>query len=140
MTFKDCTLPRILLTSYFYRSKELEMELLQACKEDLLKLDEEDENAEEGLSHEQRLFFFCLFVYEPQKISLKHFDDNCHLSLFYREFLERFSVSSCVIRDIHPGEEVFTLTNFGRLFNHQSLDLRKIGVTPNNRAQQTLLQ
>lgn len=32
------------------------MQLLQACKEDLLKLDEEDENAEEGLSHEQRYF------------------------------------------------------------------------------------
>lgn len=29
------------------------MQLLQACKEDLLKLDEEDETAEE-LSHEQR--------------------------------------------------------------------------------------
>ncbi|KAK3554411.1 hypothetical protein QTP70_023059 [Hemibagrus guttatus] len=92
------------------KSKELEMQLLQACKEDLLKLDEEDENEEEELSHEQR------------------------------EFLQRFSVTSCVIRDIHPGEEVFTLTNSGRLFNHQSLDLRKMGVTPNNRAQQTLLQ
>lgn len=41
------------------------MELLQACKEDLLKLDEEDENAEEGLSHEQR--FVCLFACEPLK-------------------------------------------------------------------------
>ncbi|XP_058241373.1 SMC5-SMC6 complex localization factor protein 2 isoform X3 [Hemibagrus wyckioides] len=92
------------------KSKELEMQLLQACKEDLLKLDEEDENEEEELSHEQR------------------------------EFLQRFSVTSCVIRDIHPGEEVFTLTNSGRLFNHQSLDLRKMDVTPNNRAQQTLLQ
>ncbi|XP_060781736.1 SMC5-SMC6 complex localization factor protein 2 isoform X3 [Neoarius graeffei] len=92
------------------KSKELEMQLLQGCKEDLLKLDEEDENAEEELSHEQR------------------------------EFLQRFSVTSCVIRDIHPGEEVFTLTNSGRLFNHQNLDLRKMDVTPNNRAQQTLLQ
>lgn len=36
------------------------MQLLQACKEDLLKLDEEDENAEEGLSHEQRYFCQCL--------------------------------------------------------------------------------
>ncbi|XP_046690406.1 SMC5-SMC6 complex localization factor protein 2 isoform X2 [Silurus meridionalis] len=92
------------------KSKELEMQLLQTCKEDLLKLEEEDENTEEGLSHEQK------------------------------EFLQRFSVTSCVIRDIHPGEEVFTLTNSGRLFNQQSLDLRKMGVTPNNRAQQTLLQ
>ncbi|KAI4878417.1 hypothetical protein NFI96_029313, partial [Prochilodus magdalenae] len=94
------------------KSKELEMQLLQGCNEDLLKLDEdeENENAEAALSHEQK------------------------------EFLQRFSVTSCAIRDIHPGEEVFTLANFGRLFNHQSLDLRKINVTPNNRAQQTLLQ
>ncbi|XP_060728277.1 SMC5-SMC6 complex localization factor protein 2 isoform X2 [Tachysurus vachellii] len=92
------------------KSKEREMQLLQACKEDLLKLEEEDENEEEELSHEQR------------------------------EFLQRFSVTSCVIRDIHPGEEVFTLANSGRLFNHHSLDLRKTGITPNNRAQKTLLQ
>ncbi|KAF5900932.1 SMC5-SMC6 complex localization factor protein 2-like isoform X1, partial [Clarias magur] len=92
------------------KAKELEMQLLQACKEDLLKLDEEDENAEEGLSHEQK------------------------------EFLQRFSVTSCVIRDVHPGEEVFTLTNSGRLFNHQSLDLRKTGVNPKNREQERLLQ
>lgn len=39
------------------------MQLLQSCKEDLLKLDEEDENAE-GLSHEQKYFFFvCLVVF-----------------------------------------------------------------------------
>lgn len=38
------------------------MQLLQACKEDLLKLDEEAENAEEGLSHEQRYFFILFFM------------------------------------------------------------------------------
>ncbi|KAL7890140.1 hypothetical protein AOLI_G00023980 [Acnodon oligacanthus] len=94
------------------KSKELEMQLLEACKEDLLKMeeDEENENAEAALSHEQR------------------------------EFLQKFPVTSCAIKDIHPGEEVFALANFGRLFDHQSLDLRKIHVTPNNRAQQTLLQ
>ncbi|XP_062852138.1 SMC5-SMC6 complex localization factor protein 2 [Trichomycterus rosablanca] len=92
------------------KSKELEMQLLQTCKEDLLKLDEENESAEDLLSHEQR------------------------------EFLQKFSVTSCAIRDIHPGEEMFMLTNFGRLFNHESLDLRKLGVIPNNIAQQTLLQ
>ncbi|XP_035387738.1 SMC5-SMC6 complex localization factor protein 2 isoform X2 [Electrophorus electricus] len=92
------------------KSKELEMQLLEACKEDLLKLEEENENLEDALSHEQR------------------------------QFLDRFSVPSCAIRDLHPGEDIFTLANFGRIFNHQSLDLRQIGVTPTNRAQQTLLQ
>ncbi|KAK1791100.1 hypothetical protein P4O66_002136 [Electrophorus voltai] len=92
------------------KSKELEMQLLEACKEDLLKLEEENENLEDALSHEQR------------------------------QFLDRFSVPSCAIRDLHPGEDIFTLANFGRIFNHQTLDLRQIGVTPTNRAQQTLLQ
>uniref|UniRef100_A0A8B9HIR0 SMC5-SMC6 complex localization factor 2 n=1 Tax=Astyanax mexicanus TaxID=7994 RepID=A0A8B9HIR0_ASTMX len=94
------------------KSKELEMQLLQSCKEDLLKLEEDEEhaNAEVALSLEQK------------------------------EFLQKFSVTSCAIRDLHPGEEVFTLANFGRLFNHWSLDLRKIGVTPNTLPQQTLLQ
>ncbi|XP_072533953.1 SMC5-SMC6 complex localization factor protein 2 isoform X3 [Salminus brasiliensis] len=94
------------------KSKELEMQLLQSCKEDLLKLEEDEENA----------------------------NAEAALSLEQKEFLQRFSVTSCAIRDLHPGEEVFTLANFGRLFSHQSLDLRKIGVKPNTLAQQTLLQ
>lgn len=38
------------------------MQLLQACKEDLLKLDEEDENEEEELSHEQRYCFVGVYT------------------------------------------------------------------------------
>lgn len=38
------------------------MQLLQACQEDLLKLDEEDENAGEELSHKQR-YFFLFFMH-----------------------------------------------------------------------------
>lgn len=51
------------------------MQLLQGCKEDLLKLDEEDENAEEELSHEQRYFYRCLHSGVPK--SLEQF---CKLS------------------------------------------------------------
>ncbi|XP_055026872.2 SMC5-SMC6 complex localization factor protein 2 isoform X2 [Misgurnus anguillicaudatus] len=95
----------------YQRSKELERQLLESCQEDLLNLNE-DENSEtkEVISHEQR------------------------------EFLEKFSVTSCAIRDIHPGEEVFIPAKFGRLFDHQTLDLRKIGVTPQNRSQEMFLQ
>ncbi|CAM4727477.1 unnamed protein product [Leuciscus chuanchicus] len=96
----------------YQRSKELERQLLESCEEDLLNLyeDENSENKEEDISLEQR------------------------------EFLQKFSVASCAIRDIHPGEEVFIPAKFGRLFNHQTLDLRKISVTPHNRSQQILLQ
>ncbi|XP_051506965.1 SMC5-SMC6 complex localization factor protein 2-like isoform X2 [Myxocyprinus asiaticus] len=96
----------------YQRSKELERQLLASCEEDLLNFyeDENSESKEEKISHEQR------------------------------EFLQRFSVASCAIKDIHPGEEVFTPAKFGRLFSHQTLDLRKIIVTPHNRSQQILLQ
>ncbi|XP_052007163.1 SMC5-SMC6 complex localization factor protein 2-like isoform X1 [Xyrauchen texanus] len=96
----------------YQRSKELERQLLASCEEDLLNFneDENSENKDEEISHEQR------------------------------EFLQRFSVASCAIRDIHPGEEVFTPAKFGRLFSHETLDLRKISVTPHNRSQQILLQ
>ncbi|XP_050982380.1 SMC5-SMC6 complex localization factor protein 2 isoform X2 [Labeo rohita] len=96
----------------YQRSKELERQLLESCEEDLLNLDE-DENSES----------------KEEDISLEQ-----------REFLQRFSVASCAIRDIHPGEEVFMPARFGRLFNHQTLDLRKISVTPHNRSQQILFQ
>ncbi|XP_016109091.1 SMC5-SMC6 complex localization factor protein 2-like [Sinocyclocheilus grahami] len=96
----------------YQRSKELERQLLESCEEDLLNLyeDENSESKEEDISLEQR------------------------------EFLQRFSVASCAIRDIHPGEEVFLPARFGRLFNHLTLDLRKISVTPHNKSQQILLQ
>ncbi|XP_057197485.1 SMC5-SMC6 complex localization factor protein 2 isoform X1 [Triplophysa rosa] len=96
----------------YQRSKELERQLLESCQEDLLNLNE-DENSdakEEDISLEQR------------------------------EFLQKFSVASCAIREIHPGEEIFTPAKFGRLFNHLTLDLRKISVTPQNRSQHIFLQ
>ncbi|XP_067277513.1 SMC5-SMC6 complex localization factor protein 2 isoform X2 [Pseudorasbora parva] len=96
----------------YQRSKEFERQLLESCEEDLLNLDEDEYSGskEEDISLEQR------------------------------EFLQKFSVASCAIRDIHPGEEVFIPAKFGRLFNHQTLDLRKISVTPHNRSQQILLK
>ncbi|KAI1894266.1 hypothetical protein AGOR_G00114040 [Albula goreensis] len=95
------------------RLKDIELKVLVSCKEDLLKLaDEED----------------CDVIAEGD-ISQEH-----------RAILKRFSVVSNGIPDVHPGEEVFALSNFGRLFNQHSLDLRKCTVTPQNAAQKTLLQ
>uniref|UniRef100_A0A8C2HRW9 SMC5-SMC6 complex localization factor 2 n=1 Tax=Cyprinus carpio TaxID=7962 RepID=A0A8C2HRW9_CYPCA len=96
----------------YQRSKELERQLLESCEEDLVNLDENEnsESKEEGISLEQR------------------------------EILRRFSVATCAIRDIHPGEEIFLPARFGRLFNHQTLDLRKITVTPHNKSQQILFK
>ncbi|XP_041743507.1 SMC5-SMC6 complex localization factor protein 2 isoform X5 [Coregonus clupeaformis] len=97
------------------RSKELETKLRLSCEENLLRLAEEEEedesteNMEAAISHQQR------------------------------EFLQRFSVVSSAIRDLHPGEAMFSLDNFGRLFSQHTLQLRHCNVTPRDTAQKTLL-
>ncbi|XP_071249746.1 SMC5-SMC6 complex localization factor protein 2-like isoform X5 [Salvelinus alpinus] len=97
------------------RSKEMETKLRMSCEENLLRLAEEEEedesteNLEAAISHQQR------------------------------EFLQRFSVVSSAIRDLHPGEAMFSLDNFGRLFSQHTLQLRHCNVSPRDTAQKTLL-
>ncbi|XP_035650154.1 SMC5-SMC6 complex localization factor protein 2-like isoform X10 [Oncorhynchus keta] len=97
------------------RSKEMETKLRLSCEENLLRLAEEEEedesaeNMEAAISHQQR------------------------------EFLQRFSVVSSAIRDLHPGEAMFSLDNFGRLFSQHTLQLRHCNVSPRDTAQKTLL-
>ncbi|KAJ8013764.1 hypothetical protein DPEC_G00033180 [Dallia pectoralis] len=92
------------------RSKDLQAKLRLACEENLLRLAEEEEKSlDEAISHE------------------------------HKEFLQRFSVVSGAIRDLHPGETVFSLENFGRLFNQHTLQLRNCNVPPQNTSQKTLL-
>ncbi|XP_068183167.1 SMC5-SMC6 complex localization factor protein 2 isoform X3 [Antennarius striatus] len=94
------------------RSKEIETKLLTACKEDLLRIaeyEEAEENREEGISDEQK------------------------------EFLQRYSLMSSAIKEVPPGEVVFNLEKFGRIFNSDTLELRQIAVNPHGPAQKTLL-
>ncbi|KAK2824302.1 hypothetical protein Q5P01_021477 [Channa striata] len=94
------------------RAKEIEMQLLTACKEDLLRIaeyEEAEENQNEGISTEQQ------------------------------EFLQRYSLMSSAIREVPPGETVFNLDKFGQIFNQNSLQLRKCMVNPQGTAQKTLL-
>ncbi|XP_064858677.1 SMC5-SMC6 complex localization factor protein 2-like isoform X4 [Oncorhynchus nerka] len=93
------------------RSKEMEAKLHLSCKEKLLRLaeEEEEENIEEAISQQQK------------------------------DFLQRFSVLSSAIQDLHPGEAVFNLDNFGRLFSQHTLQLRRCNVTPCDTTQKTIL-
>ncbi|XP_034407421.1 SMC5-SMC6 complex localization factor protein 2 isoform X2 [Cyclopterus lumpus] len=94
------------------RAKEIETQLLTACKEDLLRIaeyEEAEENREEGISNEQQ------------------------------EFLQRYSLMSNAIREVPPGEAVFNLEKFGRIFDHDTLQLRRCMVNPQGTAQKTLL-
>ncbi|KAL0964630.1 hypothetical protein UPYG_G00326740 [Umbra pygmaea] len=94
------------------RCKDVQKELLLSCEVNLQRLNEEEkstDNTEEAISQEQK------------------------------EFLQRFSVVSDAIRDLRPGEAVFNMEDFGRLFNQHTLQLRHCNVTPQNTAQKTLL-
>ncbi|XP_018533665.1 SMC5-SMC6 complex localization factor protein 2 isoform X2 [Lates calcarifer] len=94
------------------KAKEVETQLLTACKEDLLRIaeyEEAEENQEEGISTEQQ------------------------------EFLQRYSLMSNAIREVPPGEVVFNLEKFGRIFNQDTLQLRQCMVNPQGTAQKTLL-
>ncbi|XP_073338238.1 SMC5-SMC6 complex localization factor protein 2 isoform X2 [Pagrus major] len=94
------------------RAKEIETQLLTACKEDLLRIaeyEEAEENREEGISTE------------------------------HQEFLQRYSLMSSAIREVPPGEVVFNLEKFGRIFNHDTLKLRQCMVNPQGTTQKMLL-
>ncbi|XP_056291793.1 SMC5-SMC6 complex localization factor protein 2 isoform X2 [Pseudoliparis swirei] len=94
------------------RAKDIEAEILSACQEDLLKIveyEEAEQNREEGISNEQQ------------------------------EFLQRYSLMSNAIREVPPGEAVFNLEKFGRIFDQDTLHLRRCMVNPQGTAQKTLL-
>ncbi|KAM9133734.1 SMC5-SMC6 complex localization factor protein 2 [Pangshura tecta] len=61
------------------------------------------------------------------------------LSEEHRAFIKRFSVVSDAIPDYHPGEEIFHLSNSGKIFNQHNLDLRNSGFIPQNPIEKLLL-
>ncbi|XP_031435435.1 uncharacterized protein slf2 isoform X2 [Clupea harengus] len=96
------------------KSKELEEKLLQCCQENLLMMAEEEEEKEkkeeEEISHEQH------------------------------KFVQKYTLTANTIRDLHPGEELFSLASFGRLFTQDSLLLPSQGISPKNAAQRSILR
>lgn len=61
-------------------------------------------------------------------------------NLFPREFLQRYSLMSSAIREVPPGEVVFNLEKFGRIFNHETLQLKQCMVNSQWTTQKTLLK
>ncbi|XP_060943430.1 SMC5-SMC6 complex localization factor protein 2 isoform X2 [Limanda limanda] len=94
------------------KAKEIEVQLLTECQEDLLRIAEyeTEEKREEGISTEQQ------------------------------EFLQRYSLTSSAIRDVPPGETVFNVEKFGQIFNQDTLQLRQCMVTPQGTAKSSPAQ
>ncbi|NXT84774.1 SLF2 protein, partial [Zapornia atra] len=61
------------------------------------------------------------------------------LSEEHREFIKKFSVIADAIPDYHPGEDIFDLSTFGKVFNHHNLDLRNFHFIPQNPVEKLLL-
>ncbi|KAM4729825.1 SMC5-SMC6 complex localization factor protein 2 isoform 1-T3 [Anableps anableps] len=93
------------------KAKEIEAQLLSACNEDLLSLAGYEEAEENQV-----------------EITTEH-----------QEFLQHFSLMSAAIREIPPGEVVFNLEKFGRIFHQDTLQLRQCLVNPQGTSQKTLL-
>lgn len=124
------------------RAKETEKELLSKCEKGLLRIAEyekAEENQEEAINTEHQygmenhsLFYHC--------ITVVIWNQDFLLQSITREFLERFSLTSSAIGEVPPGEVVFNLEKFGRLFNHNTLHLKDCMTNSQDRAQKTLLQ
>ncbi|KAL2083514.1 hypothetical protein ACEWY4_021287 [Coilia grayii] len=104
------------------RSKVLEEELLQGCQEDLLLSIEEEEGEEDK---------------EGEEGEAKEEED---ISQEQHKFVRRYTLTSSTIRDLPPGEELFSLGSFGRLFTQDSLVPPSEGISPQNTAQRILLR
>ncbi|XP_034040252.1 LOW QUALITY PROTEIN: SMC5-SMC6 complex localization factor protein 2 [Thalassophryne amazonica] len=94
------------------RVKEFETELRSACDAALLIISEcenTDDNLEDSISTE------------------------------HQEFLKHYLLQSSGFREIPPGEMVFNLEKFGRIFNQHTLELRQCTVNPQTVAQKTLV-
>ncbi|XP_010768203.1 SMC5-SMC6 complex localization factor protein 2 [Notothenia coriiceps] len=94
------------------RGKEVRTQLLTECEEDQFRIAEyekAEENREAAISSEQQ------------------------------EFLQRYSLMSSAIREVPPGKMIFILEKFGRIFNQETLQLRRCMVNPQGTAQKTLL-
>ncbi|NXL56072.1 SLF2 protein, partial [Chordeiles acutipennis] len=61
------------------------------------------------------------------------------LSEEHREFIKKFSVIAHAIPDYHPGEDIFDLSTFGKIFNQHNLDLRSFDFVPQNPIEKLLL-
>uniref|UniRef100_A0A8C8RAJ2 SMC5-SMC6 complex localization factor 2 n=1 Tax=Pelusios castaneus TaxID=367368 RepID=A0A8C8RAJ2_9SAUR len=68
------------------------------------------------------------------------FAEDKDLSEEHRAFIKRFSIVADAIPDYHPGEEIFHLSNSGKIFNQHSLDLRNSGFIPQNPIEKLLLR
>ncbi|XP_061693693.1 SMC5-SMC6 complex localization factor protein 2 isoform X2 [Syngnathoides biaculeatus] len=77
---------------------------------------------------------------ELLKVAEYHEEENRDEgSVEQQEFLQRYSLESCAIREVPPGEVVFHLDKFGHIFNQDSLQLRDCTVKPQTTLQKTLL-
>ncbi|XP_067393047.1 SMC5-SMC6 complex localization factor protein 2 [Emydura macquarii macquarii] len=109
------------------------LEHLLKEKEESKRVDELEKQLQEGI---QGMGLNSSVGQEGQENS----DEDGDLSEEHRAFIKRFSIVTDAIPDYHPGEEIFDLSNSGKIFNQYSLDLRNSGFIPQNPIEKLLLR
>nr|XP_033797701.1 SMC5-SMC6 complex localization factor protein 2 isoform X2 [Geotrypetes seraphini] len=66
-------------------------------------------------------------------------DESSILTEEYRAFLKKFSVISDAIPDLHPGQEIFHLSDSGKLFSQHTLNLKNYGFNAQTAEEKLLL-
>ncbi|KAJ7325141.1 hypothetical protein JRQ81_018161 [Phrynocephalus forsythii] len=105
----------------FKRVDELEQQLLKIKQAiEINSVPEEDDDEEEEKEEEEESY-------------------DGELSAEHRAFIEKFSVIGDAIPDQHPGENIFQISQAGKIFNHHNLDLRNSGLNPQNPIEKYIL-
>ncbi|XP_078499776.1 SMC5-SMC6 complex localization factor protein 2 isoform X2 [Lissotriton helveticus] len=100
-------------------------------KEDSKRLDDLEQKLKGDI--EQGMGIFCPFADEPNT------DEEGTLSEEHRAFINKYSVVTDAIPDLHPGEEIFHLSDSGKLFNQHTLDLNDFGFVPHREEEKLIL-
>lgn len=100
-------------------------------KEDSKRLDDLEQKLKGDI--EQGMGIFCPFADEPNT------DEEGTLSEEHRAFINKYSVVTDAIPDLHPGEEIFHLSDSGKLFNQHTLDLKDFGFVPHREEEKLIL-
>ncbi|XP_043838438.1 SMC5-SMC6 complex localization factor protein 2 isoform X2 [Dromiciops gliroides] len=58
----------------------------------------------------------------------------------HRKFIKKFLIALDAIPDCHPGEEIFHFSDYGKIFNQYTLDLRDCNFVPKNAIEHLILK
>ncbi|XP_030060588.1 SMC5-SMC6 complex localization factor protein 2-like, partial [Microcaecilia unicolor] len=127
----SCSSPKVLFPAASPVTYVNNLERLLKEKRESERLDELEKELQEGI--EQRTMVLSPAGEEENA------DEGSILSEECRAFIKKFSVVSDAIPDLHPGQEIFHLSDSGQLFNQHTLNLKNYGFNAQTAEEKLLL-